>query len=168
MRLMLQLLRDLVTHKGYANAAILRVVGEHATAAADREVNDLLHHVLLANRFWILAIVGVPFDAEEETHPSSSFGELVQRYSRTHEQESTWLATATAADLDRVLRDSQIPGGRCSVAEALMQVCMHSHGHRAQCAKLLRRHGAVPPMTDFIWWLGSRPAASWPSIADGR
>jgi hypothetical protein len=58
-----------------------------------------------------------------------------------------------------VLENVLIPGGRCTVAQAVMQVCMHSHGHRAQCAKLLRWHGGVPPMTDFILWLASRPAA---------
>jgi len=165
MRLMLELLRDLVRHKGYANAAILGVVGGNTAAAVDREVNELLHHVLLANRFWVLSTLGLPFEAEEEARPSGSFGELVQRYSSTHEQESMWLATATAADLSRVLHDPRIPGGQCSVVEAFMQVCMHSHGHRAQCAKLLRRHGATPPVTDFIWWLASRPPASWPSTA---
>ena len=40
-----------------------------------------------------------------------------------------------------------------------MQVCMHSHGHRAQIAKMFRRHGGVPPMTDFIIWLVNKPAA---------
>jgi uncharacterized damage-inducible protein DinB len=160
---MLELLRDLVSHKGYANAAILGAVGASAPAADDRDLNELLHHVLLANRFWILTILGLRFDVHDEARPSSSFGELVLRYASTQEQESMWLATATAADLDRVLQDPQIPGGQCTVAQALTQMCMHSHGHRAQCAKLLRRHGAVPPMTDFIWWLGSRPATSWPA-----
>jgi uncharacterized damage-inducible protein DinB len=159
---MLERLRDLVAHKGYANAAILSAVGDHEAAAADRELNALLHHVLLANRFWMLAILGLPFAAEDESRPSRSFGELVQRFASTQEQESRWLAAASEADLARVLRDPLIPGGQCSVAEALLQVCMHSHGHRAQVATRLRQHGAVPPPTDFINWLTSRPAAAWP------
>jgi len=162
---MLETLRDLIAHKGSANAAILRVVGENGAAAADRELNATLHHVLLANRFWILAILGLPFAAEDESRPSRSFDELVQRYSNTQEQESRWLATAREADLTRVLRDPLIPGGKCSVAEALLQVCMHSHGHRAQIAKRLRQHGAEPPTTDFINWLTSRSAAAWPLSA---
>jgi len=162
---MLEALRDLVAHKGYANAVILRAVRENGTAAADRELNALLHHVLLANRFWILAIVGLPFAAEDESRLSHSFDELVQRFSTTQEQESRWLAGASEADLAHVLRDPLIPGGKCSVAEALLQVCMHSHGHRAQVAKRLREHGAVPPTTDFIDWLTSRPAATWPLVA---
>ena len=70
---MLERLRDSVAHKGYANAAILSVVGEHEAAAADRELNALLHHVLLANRFWMFAILGLPFAAEDESRPSRSF-----------------------------------------------------------------------------------------------
>jgi uncharacterized damage-inducible protein DinB len=163
--LVLEALRDLVAHKGYANAAILGVVGENGAAADDRELIALLHHVLLSNRFWILAILGLPFAADDESRLSHSFDELVQRFSSTQEQESRWLAAATEADLTRVLRGPLIPGGKCSVAEALLQVCMHSHGHRAQIAKRLRQHGAVPPTTDFINWLTNRPAAAWPLSA---
>lgn len=162
---MLDSLRDLVAHKGHANAAILRAIGENPAAAADRELIDLLHHILLANRFWILAILGLPFAAETESHRSDSFGELVRRFSDTQAQEWQWLALASEADVARVLSDPLIPGGHCSVAEALLQVCLHSHGHRAQLAKGLRRHGAVPPPTDFINWLTSRPAAAWPDGA---
>jgi uncharacterized damage-inducible protein DinB len=159
---MLETLRDLVAHKGYANAALLGAIAQNVAAADDRDVTDLLHHVLLANRFWLLTVSGAPFVLEDEARPSSSFDALVQRFAATQDQESAWLATATDRDLERDLEDAQIPGGRCSVAQAWLQVCLHSHGHRAQCAKLLRRHGVVPPTLDFILWLATRPAAVWP------
>ena len=66
------------------------------------------------------------------------------------------MASAAAPDLEHVLESPQIPGGRCSVAQAWMQVCLHSHGHRAQAAKRLRRLGGEPPATDFILWLAHR------------
>ena len=158
---MLEMLRDLVAHKGHATAAVLGAIRQNDAAASDPELCELLHHVLIANRFWLLTVLELPFVFENESRPSSSFGALIQRYRSTQEQESTWLAGATEADLGRVLESPLIPGGRCSVSQALMQVCMHSHGHRAQCAKLFRRHGGVPPMTDFILWLASRPTAEW-------
>jgi len=157
---MLEMLRDLVAHKGHANAALLASIQQNDSAAADPELRELLHHVLIANRFWLLTVLGLPFVFEDESRPSSSSDALMQRYRRTQEQESTWLAAATDADLARVLESPLIPGGSCSVAQALMQVCLHSHGHRAQCAKLLRRHGSVPPNTDFILWLATRGPAS--------
>ncbi len=159
---MLEMLRDLVAHKGYANAVLLGAIQQNDAAAADPDVRELLQHVLLANRFWLLAVLGVPFVFEDESVPAGSLDALIQRYARTHAQESSWLRAATHTDLERVLEDARIPGGTCSVSQAFMQVCLHSHGHRAQCAKLLRRHGAIPPPTDFIVWLPGRPAAPWP------
>jgi uncharacterized damage-inducible protein DinB len=158
---MLGMLRDLVAHNGHANAAVLGAIRQYDAAASDPELRELLHHILVANRFWLLTILGLPFVFEDESCPSSSFDELIQRYRTTHEQQSAWLAAATEPDLARVLKNALVPGGQCSVAQALMQVCLHSHGHRAQCAKLLRRRGGVPPMTDFILWLETRPAAEW-------
>ena len=154
---MLEMLRDLLAHKGHADAALLDAVRQNDAAANDPQLGDLLHHILIANRFWLLAVVGAPFVFEDESRPSSSLDALTQRYASTQAQESTWLAAASESDLARTLESPQIPGGTCSVAQGLMQVCMHSQGHRAQCAALLRRHGGVPPTTDFIVWLAHRP-----------
>ncbi len=158
---MLEMLRDLVAHKGHANAALLTAIRQNSTAASDPELWELLHHILLANRFWLVTVLGLPFVHEDEARPAPSFDVLTQRYGSTQTQEATWLATATDGDLERILEGALIPNGKCSVAQAFMQVCMHSHGHRAQCAQLLRRHGGVPPATDFILWLTSRPRAEW-------
>jgi uncharacterized damage-inducible protein DinB len=158
---MLEMVRDLIAHKGHANAAMLGVIRQNGAAKSDPELCELLHHMLVANRFWLFSVLGLPFVVEDESRAPSSIDALLQRYRSTQAQESAWLATATEADLARVLESPLIPGGKCSVSQALMQVCLHSHGHRAQCARLFRRHGGVPPPTDFILWLTSRPAAEW-------
>jgi uncharacterized damage-inducible protein DinB len=158
---MLATLRDLVAHKGHANAALLTAIRHNEAAAADRELWDLLHHILLANRFWLLAVLGSPFVLEEEARPSVSFDALVGRFASLQDHEERWLAAATSDDLARMLVHEQIPNGTCSVSQALLQVCLHSHGHRSQCATLLRRHGGVPPPADFIVWLAVRPRADW-------
>ena len=160
---MLEMLRDLIAHKGHANAELLAAIRSNGAAAIDPEVGELLHHVLLANRFWLLAVLGLPFVADDESQRAPSFDALVERYRSSQEQEHAWLAAATEADLARRLEHPLIPGGSCSVSQAWMQVCLHSHGHRAQCAKLLRRHDGVPPIADFILWLPARASAEWPA-----
>ena len=156
---MLELLRDLVAHKGHANAALLHAIRRNDAAAGDTEILELLHHVLLANRFWLLTILELPFVLEDEARHASSFDELIQRYAATQAQEPAWFATATDDDPSLILTNALIPNGQCSVAHAFVQVCLHSHGHRAHCAKLLRRHGVEPPPGDFILWVASHPAA---------
>jgi hypothetical protein len=50
---MLAMLHDLVQHKGYANAVVLKAVRQHEKATQDQELRELLHHIILANRFWL-------------------------------------------------------------------------------------------------------------------
>ncbi len=42
---MLEMLRDLVAHKGHANAALLTAIRQNPTAASDPELWELLHHI---------------------------------------------------------------------------------------------------------------------------
>ena len=155
---MLQMMRDLIAHKEYANSLMLTAIGEHPEAAQDSELLALLHHILVSNRFWTLACLGRPFDLQQEMTPPATLDALIEIYAATQAEEHAWMARATESEFARTLDSPLIPGTRCTVAQALMQVCMHSQGHRAQCAKMLRRLGGTPPMTDFILWLANRAA----------
>ena len=153
------MIRDLVAHKGHANMLILNAIRDPPNAAADPEIVGLLRHILLANRYWFLTIRGERFDLERETAAPAALDELIELYAATQREEEAWMARATAEDLERLLENEMIPGRRCSVAQGVVQVCMHSQGHRAQLARMLRWHGGTPPMTDFILWLRDRGAA---------
>ena len=131
-------------------------IRQHQGAAADLEILELLNHILVANRFWYLMWVEEPFVAEKEMTPAESLDALTERYIALHDKEEAWAAGLSEPDLSRVIDTPHIPGGRCSLAEAITQVCLHSHGHRAQVAKMLRSRGGTPPMTDFILWLAKR------------
>jgi uncharacterized damage-inducible protein DinB len=159
---MIDLLQDLVRHKGYANAALLRTICQHETAAQDLELRKLLHHILLANRFWFSLILDHPFSRDEESPIPESLEEITTRYRETHGEELEWVSQIRESDLARMLETSSLPGHQFSVAQVTMQVCMHSHGHRAQCATRLRLLGGAPPVLDFVHWLKMRPAPDWP------
>lgn len=158
---MLGLLRDLVAHKGYANAALLAAVRGNEAAAADAELMEVLRHILIANRFWITAVRRAPFIEAEEGNVSRTLASVIDAFRATQDEEAAWMATATEEDCAAMLTHPLIPGGACTVAAALTQVCLHSHAHRAQIAKMLRGHGGVPPQTDFILWLVGRQAPDW-------
>jgi uncharacterized damage-inducible protein DinB len=155
---MTTLLRDMVAHKGHANRLMLEAIAAHATAGEDAAILALLHHILVANRFWFLTSVGEPFVRERELLPPASFDALVEAYAALQAREEAWIGGLSQADLERLLETPHIPGGRCTVAEGITQVCLHSQGHRSQIAKMLRAQGGTPPMTDFILWVTQRPA----------
>ena len=150
---MLNLLRDLIAHKGHANDAMLDAIRQHEGARADAEILALLHHILVANRFWYSMWVGEPFDMERELQPPASLDALIGDYEALQAAEEAWIGRSNEGDLHRILETPHIPGGRCSVAEGVAQICLHSQGHRAQIAKMYRALGGTPPMTDFILWV---------------
>ena len=158
---MLSLLRDLLAHKGQANATLLAAIRRSEAASLDTDLLELLHHILIANRFWICAVRQAPFTAARETSVPRALGSLRDAFRVTHDEERTWISAATEQDCAAKLTDPRIPGGQCSVGEALTQVCLHSHAHRAQIARMLRSHGVVPPQTDFILWLVDRRPPEW-------
>jgi uncharacterized damage-inducible protein DinB len=158
---MLTLLRDLTAHKGYANATLLNAIRQHDAAASDLALRTLLHHILIANRFWLLTCLSEPFLREQESRIPDSLDPLIAMYRATHDREAGWLADVDESELGRVLENPFVPGGRCSVSDALVQVSLHSQGHRSQCATMLRQLGGTPPATDFILWVRSRTEPEW-------
>jgi len=71
-QIMLVMLQELIHHKGYANASLLKAIRQHETAAQDPELHKLFHHIILANRFWLRLSLGLPFVVEEESRTPES------------------------------------------------------------------------------------------------
>ena len=70
-------------------------------------------------------------------------------------------------ELERQLQASYFKGHTFSVEEGIVQICLHSHGHRAQVAIRLRELGGTPPSLDFVIWLkDDRPPVVWPEPTD--
>ena len=159
---MLGMLRDLVQHKAWASATVCAAVRASDTASRDDDLRVLLHHIILANRFWLFSCLGRPFAVAEEARVPDSLNAVCYLFRSTHAIEAAWISGITSeSELARRLEGPLIPGGSCSIAHAYMQVCLHSQGHRSQCATRLRSLGGQPPVTDFIVWLTDRPSAKW-------
>ena len=162
---MLGMLRDLVQHKAWASAALLNAIRSSDSAANDEALRSLLHHIVLANRFWLFSCLDQPFAVADESRVPGSLEAVADLFRATHAIEAEWMSHAGESELARRLEGPLIPGGGCSIAHAYVQVCMHSQGHRSQCATRLRSLGGQPPVTDFIVWLQDRPVAQWSARA---
>lgn len=64
-----------------------------------------------------------------------------------------WLSRLTPSDLDRPLQPRSLPDITISVAQASIQVALHSQGHRSQCAARLRALDGTPIPLDFVLWI---------------
>jgi len=150
---MLPLLDQLIRHKWWANSNLIRSVDHHPAAADDPELRKLLHHILVANRYWLLLTLGEPFLDDQEKRIPESHSALADHFRDTEQLELDWLSRATSSELDRQIQPRALPGTTVSVTEAMTQVALHSHGHRSQCATRLRALGGTPAPMDFVLWI---------------
>ena len=150
---------QLIRHKWWANGNMLRAVAQHEAAARDEELRKLLHHILIANRYWLLLAIGEAWDDARERPVPESMNTLVERFAETERAEMDWLVKLTQAELERRVQPRALPDVTVSIAEAVMQVCLHSHGHRSQCATRMRALRATPPAMDFVLWVKGRDSS---------
>ena len=145
---MLNLIEQLIRHKWWANSNLLESIRRHDAAAEDEELRKLLHHILIANRYWLLLSLSQSFIDEEERRIPESHAVLTERFTELERLEMEWLANLNLTALERPLKPRAIPDISISVAQA----ALHSQGHRSQCASRLRALGGTPAPMDFVLW----------------
>jgi len=155
---MLQVVTELLEHKIYANTRLLDVIRAHPVAAEDVELRTLLHHIIVSNRFWLFLVLDRLFVRAQETMRPDSLDVVDALYAETHTLEREWLARVSEQELASMVASPHWPGARFTVAQVMSQVCLHSQGHRAQCATRFRALGGEPPTLDFIKWVAEKAA----------
>jgi uncharacterized damage-inducible protein DinB len=156
-------LRDLVDHQFWADTELWNAIGAHGPAREDKAIRDRLHHIHQVQRFFMWAV------GERAVQPAltkpDDFGPFdnLRAYAReAHNDVRRFLASAAES---RFSEQVAIPWFKdpplsITVAEAVVQMTLHSHYHRGQNATRLRELGGVPPITDFIFWLWKRKPAT--------
>jgi uncharacterized damage-inducible protein DinB len=152
--MMLSMIEELMRYKWWANAALLHSIEQYPPAAEDEEFRKMLNHILFSNRFWLLTILDQPFEPESEMQLPADLVVIIARFKETERLESVCLSHAADPDLERILqtRSSRL-GIDVSVRQAMLQICLHTQGHRSQCAARLRALGGTPPGTDYVLWI---------------
>lgn len=156
-------LTDLFAHMAWADAEHWRSISGHPGALDDPELQERLRHIALVQSAFLDVLHGqvprLPRPGEEPP-----LQELLRAVRRSHDEAAAFLAEVGP----RLEEPVQVPWFKdpachLPVREALLQVAMHSHGHRAQNAARLRALGGEAPTTDFIVWVWKgRPAPAWP------
>jgi uncharacterized damage-inducible protein DinB len=158
---MLPLLAELFDHQAWADAAMLAAIRASPAAWDDEKLRQMLHHMITVQRAFLALFVKWPLDMNAELKPPDSFDVLAARFRDTHPAEISFVKGLEDAALTRVIETPWLPGAKLTLAQAMMQVVMHSQWHRGQCMSRLRAAGGQPPTLDFILWLKDRPTPVW-------
>lgn len=156
-------LTDLFAHQAWADAEHWRSISGHPGALDDPELQERLRHIALVQAIFLDVLRGqVPRLPPPGEAPSMT--ELLRGVRRYHDEAADFVAGAQPRLAELVqLPWFEEPACRLPVGEALLQVALHSHGHRAQNALRLRALGGEAPTTDYVVWVWKgRPAPAWP------
>ena len=154
---MVLVFQGLFRHQAHADSALLTAIQQHAIACNDEELRKLLHHILRAHRFWLHLCQGLPFPVEAEDIIPATLGEIITRYEQTRSEEQAWLDQLQESDLIRTVESPYRPNRQVAVKDALIQVCLHSQGQRAQCTPRTERVYVNRPSSEHRIAAWTRP-----------
>ena len=159
---MLAFLRDLLAHAEWANAVFF-----HAWAKSPgrdhEEMRRRVGHVVGVQEAFLNMLRGEPFGRPPDG-PPPGFDELRIWAERSHASLRSFADSLDEAALARTVHIPWFPDPPCviTVAEAMVQVAMHTQHHRGQLMTRLKDHGGEPRNVDWIIWLWKgKPVGRW-------
>ena len=156
------LLRQLIRHMEWADAEVWRAVLSHEPAVHDRRLLDLLTHLHLVQRMFLMVWRKDPFDPSKAP-PEFATAAALQTWAQPYyAQANSFLDRLDEAGLESQVSMPWVKGieaqlGRTfstpTLAETIAQVTSHSTYHRGQVNARLREVGGEPPLVDYIAWI---------------
>jgi uncharacterized damage-inducible protein DinB len=165
--------RELFAYTAWADAIVWTAVLHEAAASADGRLRDYLFHTHVVQGLFLAVWRGAPLQAPPEEAPG--LASILALARSTQAELTSFLGDLDEASLSQVVqlpwagRFTELTGREPSpitLGETMLQVFNHSTYHRGQVNSRLRELGGMPPMTDFIAWVGlGKPDVEWPENA---
>ena len=167
-----ELLSEFVRYMEWADATVWRAVLAAESARKDKRLRELLVHLHMVQRLFLLVWRGEPIHVELKSFSEiMDVADLQLRALTYYPELRHFLEGLDAASLTRGITMPFVPEyekrlGKTfavpTLAETIFQVHNHSTYHRGQVNARLREVGGEPPLVDFIGWIWfGRPAADW-------
>jgi uncharacterized damage-inducible protein DinB len=159
---MLTFLRDLLAHAEWADAVFFHTWGK-SPARDHEEMRRRVDHIVGVQQGF-LAILRDETSGRPPDGPPSSFEDLKARAPAVHAAVRDFTAALQPEGLSRTVRIPWFPEPPCviTVAEALVQMALHTQHHRGQCMTRLKDLGGEPKNVDWIIWLWKqKPQGRW-------
>jgi uncharacterized damage-inducible protein DinB len=171
----IDLLRQLIRHMEWADAEVWRAVLGHEAAVDDARLKNLLTHLHVVQRGFLILWTKQSFDPASAQPSFATLGDL-RAWALTYYPESN--RVLGAVDASRLKDVVEMPWARSleaqlgrtimmpTLGETIQQVASHSTYHRGQINARLREVGGQPPLVDYIAWIWfGRPAPNWAPAA---
>lgn len=155
-------LRDLLAHAGWANAVFFHA-WDKSLARDHEELRARVGHIVGVQQGFLSVLQGEQ-PKGPPGGPPPTFDELKARAVTSHAGLRDFAENLDADALSRTVHIPWFPDPPCviTIAEALVQVAMHTQHHRGQCMTRLKDFGGEAKNVDWIIWLWKqKPEPRW-------
>jgi uncharacterized damage-inducible protein DinB len=159
---MLPFLGDLMAHAEWANAVFFHI-WDKSPARDHEDLRRRIGHIVGVQQGFLSVLRGEA-PSRPPDGPPPPLEALKARAVAGHTGLRDYVAALQPDGLTRTVQIPWFPDPPCviTVAEALVQVAMHTQHHRGQCMTRLKDYGGEPKNVDWIIWLWKqKPAARW-------
>ena len=167
----IDLLRQLIRHMEWADAEVWRAVLAHEPAWHDKRLRDLLMHLHLVQRLFLMVWRKQPLDPSRGRPEFATAADL-RAWAQTYYGDANRFLdgldeSALKSDVSMPwVKEFEAQLGRTfstpTLGETIFQVTSHSTYHRGQVNARLRDIGGEPPLVDYIAWVWfGRPEPNW-------
>lgn len=159
---MINFLRDLLSHAEWANGVYFHAWGK-SPVREHEELRRRVDHLVGVQEGFLAVFRGQP-PGGPPSGPPASFQELKDRAQSSHGGLRDFAGALDSAALERKVRIPWIPDPPCiiTLADAIVQVAMHSQHHRGQLMTRLKDLGGEPRNVDWILWVWKqKPQPRW-------
>ena len=169
--LTLDLLRQLIRHMEWADAEVWRAVLVHEPAGNDPRLRELLTHLHLVQRLFLVVWQKQPFDPSRG-QPQFTMATDLRNWAQTYYADAnrfldgideSSLKSEVVMPFVKVM-EAQLGRtfAKATLGDTIFQVTSHSTYHRGQVNARLREVGGTPPLVDYIAWIWfGRPVPNW-------
>jgi uncharacterized damage-inducible protein DinB len=159
---MVPFLIDLMEHAEWANAVFFHA-WQASPARDHEELRRRLDHLIGVQQGFLSVLHDQPPGGPKDGLPST-FDDLKSKARSCHAGLRALVTSLSPESITKTVRIPWFPEPPCliTVAQALVQVAMHSQHHRGQCMTRLKDLGGEPKDVDWIIWLWkNKPPARW-------
>lgn len=167
----IDVLRQLIRHMEWADAEVWRAVLAHEPAGRDTRLRELLTHLHLVQRLFLVVWQKQPMDPGQGRPEFATAADLrawaQTYYADVHRFLDALDEPALKTDVSMPwVKSFEAQLGRTlstpTLGETIFQVTSHSTYHRGQVNARLREIGGEPPLVDYIAWIWfGRPSPNW-------
>jgi uncharacterized damage-inducible protein DinB len=155
-------LRDLLAHAEWANSVFFNTWAK-SPARDNEELRSRMGHIVGVQHGFLSILKGEQ-PGGPPGGPPPTFEDLKARAEFVHAGLREFGTTLDSEVLSRKVHIPWFPDPPChiTIAEALVQVAMHSQHHRGQCMTRLKDFGGESKNVDWIIWLWKqKPEPRW-------